>query len=453
MINLRKILIILFSMFCFTNILYSSNKAIVINAYASSPTEKHEVLKAVDNDPDTRWSSQPTDVEWITFILKEPSVINRIMIHWEAAFGETYQIQISQDERKWYVVYNAVKHKGGKEFLEFKPVLAKYVRIYGIARGTKWGYSIFECNIYTTKDKPSALSELLLPEGIKYKRNDLSPSSFYYHQAKICPDLYPPWLIKKQIYWTMTGAKGNKQETLFSEYGMIDPYKNGFSLMPYLYIKDKLISPLETDAIYQSLEDNYLPIPEVIWEYQDLFFKQKVFTHGDKKNSYTYIIYTLLNKSKRNIRGRLFLTIRPFQITPPWMYGGFSPIRYIEKKNNMVYINNKPRIIASKGYQFGAVAFNDGDIIEHIRDNKILKTDKVNDPKRSASGVLIYPFNIKAGHKKEYSFCVSLNESPCIKKIESINAVKVKLKKNISQWKKDLNRIKINIPDKRVIQL
>ncbi len=37
---------------------------------------------------------------------------------------------------------------GGTSEIDFAPVAARYVRIYGTARGTEWGYAIRELSVF-----------------------------------------------------------------------------------------------------------------------------------------------------------------------------------------------------------------------------------------------------------------------------------------------------------------
>lgn len=102
---------------------------------------------AVDGNKDTRWSSNPTDDEWIRVDLGSVRTLGRVVIDWEAAAGRIYDIQVSNDDNNWTTIYRELHGDGGSLNL---PVYAsgRYLRMKGIARATTFGYSIFELKAY-----------------------------------------------------------------------------------------------------------------------------------------------------------------------------------------------------------------------------------------------------------------------------------------------------------------
>lgn len=130
-----------------------SNLALGQKAEASS-NEEHsrwyqgEPWHVCDGDLTTRWSSEYSDPQWIAVDLGELRSIGRVVLFWEAAYGRAYEIQVSPDGITWTSVYATEEGKGGVEVIAFLPVLARYVRIYGKARGTAWGYSLWEVEVY-----------------------------------------------------------------------------------------------------------------------------------------------------------------------------------------------------------------------------------------------------------------------------------------------------------------
>src|SRR5262245_26930033 len=48
---------------------------------------------AVDGKPDTRWSSQWSDPQWITVDLGQNLEISRVSLNWEVAYSTSYEIQ------------------------------------------------------------------------------------------------------------------------------------------------------------------------------------------------------------------------------------------------------------------------------------------------------------------------------------------------------------------------
>jgi polygalacturonase len=71
-----------------------------------------------------------------------------VKLYWEAAYGKSYQIQVSDDASQWTDEYSTTNGKGGIETVTFNEVNARYVRMYGTERATKYGYSLWELEVY-----------------------------------------------------------------------------------------------------------------------------------------------------------------------------------------------------------------------------------------------------------------------------------------------------------------
>lgn len=442
----------------------SLKKVDVIHVSSSSFEPKNEATgeiftaqMAFDADSKTRWSSNFNEPEWIEADLGKSVTIEKIILRWETAYGETYQIQVSNDKVNWYVVKSASKQKGGRNELDFPSVSARYVRMYGVNRGTQWGFSLYEFEIFGAEGKASVpLTNFKRPEEIVYTSADLSPRAYYGYAAQKAPKgFYPRWLTKEQEYWTLVGSPDSGKEVLLSEDGMIDCSQNGFSLMPYLYIDNRLITPRDAKSVSQSLEEGYLPIPKVEWDCGGISFSQKLFSFDIKGNSRVYIWYVLENRATETVSGKLFLTVRPFQLNPPWMYGGFVAIEAIERDKNLVKINKDDGLLMLKTPdEFGAVAYEEADVTDAIKDGLTPKKDMAKSVSKFCSAALAYNFNITPGQKSEYMFVVPLEEKiDKLKPAPNKNAFIRAYVSSKEMWRKRLGELKIKIPDKKIIDV
>jgi hypothetical protein len=102
---------------------------------------------AVDGNPDTRWSSQFTDAQWLCVDIGRAASVTGVTITWEAAFGKAYEIQVSADSLSWKKVYSTTSGKGGKEIITFNKIKTRYIRLNASQRATTYGYSIYEFQI------------------------------------------------------------------------------------------------------------------------------------------------------------------------------------------------------------------------------------------------------------------------------------------------------------------
>ncbi|KKJ93825.1 sialidase [Micromonospora sp. HK10] len=104
---------------------------------------------ATDGNAGTRWSSAFTDPQWLQVDLGAAATISRVVLTWEAAYGRAYQIQTSTDGVTWTTVYATTSGDGGTDDLTVSGT-GRYVRMYGTARATAYGYSLWEFQVYGT---------------------------------------------------------------------------------------------------------------------------------------------------------------------------------------------------------------------------------------------------------------------------------------------------------------
>jgi Thaumatin family/F5/8 type C domain len=102
---------------------------------------------AVDGNGGTRWSSAFSDPQWIRVDLGTTRTINRVVLRWETAFGRSYQIQTSADGTTWTTIRSTTTGAGGVEDFAVTGS-GRFVRMNGTARGTQWGYSLWEFEVY-----------------------------------------------------------------------------------------------------------------------------------------------------------------------------------------------------------------------------------------------------------------------------------------------------------------
>jgi hexosaminidase len=117
-------------------------------AVSSTETPNFPGLAATDGSYTTRWSSAYTDPSWIRVDLGARTSINRVVLRWEAAYGRGYTIQVSDDAVTWTTIYTTTTGDGGTDDLTGLAGTGRYVRMYGTARSTQYGYSLWELEVY-----------------------------------------------------------------------------------------------------------------------------------------------------------------------------------------------------------------------------------------------------------------------------------------------------------------
>ncbi|MBM9508113.1 discoidin domain-containing protein [Actinacidiphila acididurans] len=102
---------------------------------------------AVDGNTGTRWSSAFSDPQWLQVDLGATDTITSVTLNWETAAGKAFQIQTSNDATNWTTVYSTTTGTGGVQNLAVNGS-GRYVRMYGTARTTGYGYSLWEFQVY-----------------------------------------------------------------------------------------------------------------------------------------------------------------------------------------------------------------------------------------------------------------------------------------------------------------
>jgi len=102
---------------------------------------------ATDGNTGTRWSSAFSDPQWIQVDLGSSASISQVVLNWEAAFGKSFQIQTSSDAANWTTIFSTTTGTGGVQTLNVTGT-GRFVRMNGTARGTAFGYSLWEFQVF-----------------------------------------------------------------------------------------------------------------------------------------------------------------------------------------------------------------------------------------------------------------------------------------------------------------
>ena len=84
--------------------------------------------KAVDGNNGTRWASQFADAQWIQVDLGATATIASVVLRWEAAYGKTFQVQLSDNGTTWTTVATVTNGTGGNQTIDATGT-GRYVRL------------------------------------------------------------------------------------------------------------------------------------------------------------------------------------------------------------------------------------------------------------------------------------------------------------------------------------
>ncbi|MFH1369434.1 MAG: discoidin domain-containing protein [Elusimicrobiota bacterium] len=533
-----------------------------LEAAASSGNQDYSADKAVDGDMSTRWSSDFADNQWWEAEFVQPKSLCGIVIHWETAFGEIYNIEAAGEDGKYKKVYETADGDGNRDIIYFQPMLVKKLRLNGIQRGTGWGFSIWEIDFldglkppvfdavsrsktegpelamdgdrntawHSPAEKQATFSvelprvwglgglvlqwgkdyavkysvELFGKDGawkkvyetdsgngnfdqvyfqpfdaskirinclesktgdgfdiaeleIKGNEEKATPIKIFQSRAKdSAPGLYPMWLRRVQEFWTVLGEINDEQESLFSETGIVEPYKESFLVKPYVFDVGKLIT-YEDCKVSQGLEADYLPLPSVNWKRDNFNLEIKGLAYG--KN--TIIRYRVANTGTAKFTGKLALGILPVQLNPIWQHGGISPINSAsfskDGAQTQLKINGGTALISlTQVSGTGAMDSKDKDVAWLYGSGQFPQDTSAESTDGLVSCGLWYDLDIAAGQSKDVYVVFPLYKESVLPPVAARDPEKYfddSLNSSRAGWEKILNKFAIDIPDKRLVDV
>jgi F5/8 type C domain/Ricin-type beta-trefoil lectin domain len=102
---------------------------------------------ATDGNTGTRWSSAFSDPQWLEVDLGSVQPVCQVVLDWETAYATAFQIQTSTDGSTWTTIYSTTTGTGGTQTLNVSGT-GRYIRMYGTARATQYGYSLWEFEVF-----------------------------------------------------------------------------------------------------------------------------------------------------------------------------------------------------------------------------------------------------------------------------------------------------------------
>ena len=384
-----------------------------IVARASSARPGSAAAGAVDRDSASVWASDAGDSRpWIVFDLGMEREFGGLVIDWAAGRHATdYDAEVSNDGAAWRALRAVRGGNGGRDHLYLPESEARAIRVRAMRGVASRGIAI---------------------RSIKVEPLEWAPTleRFYETLAGEAPrGSYPRGLLQQQSYWAVLGTdRGETEEALLGEDGMLETGKAQYSIEPFLRVNDSLVTWADAEITHQLAEGD-LPIPTVTWRRGEAELSVTAFAfdaQGEVPEAIAGLAaaspgvlarYRVTHHGRRSARVSLYLALRPFQVNPPSQFlntaGGVAPIRTLLREGAVVRVNGDRGIVSlTPPTRFGAAAFDHGDIVEFLRLGRVPVRDSVSDPFEHASGALEYVFDIPAGGTREVDVFVPLRGRP-----------------------------------------
>jgi len=122
----------------------------------SASSNNQPSANAVDTNGNTRWESASSDPQWLAVDLGSVQTIDRVRLTWENAYGKDFTIQVSTNGSSWTTVATTTNNATTVNEYSSLGATGRYVRMYGTARATPYGYSLYEIEVFNYTANPGS---------------------------------------------------------------------------------------------------------------------------------------------------------------------------------------------------------------------------------------------------------------------------------------------------------
>ena len=325
----------------------------------------------------------PGRARWLQIDLGQVREFGAVLLRWaRGQHASNYAIALSDDGEHWSTVREVVHARDSDQTVPLAGAEARYVRLELHApaahRVRMIGFRIEDPHFGSDMNHLVELLAARSPRG---------------H--------YPRGFSGEQIYWTVVATDGGGAPSLLSEDGALQVGKNGYTIEPFLLAPEGLIGWADVQ-LEQSLQDGYLPIPQVRWRARELDLQVRAFAIGEPGRTAVVLRYIVGNRSARTARLKLALAVRPLQVDPPTQFlnvaGGVHPIHDLGWDGEVVTVDSTPGLRPlRRPTAFVASTFDAGTVVDRIAQDDEAKVRSIHDPTGLASGALLFDLEVAPG--------------------------------------------------------
>ncbi len=383
---------------------------------ASSSMKGHSPEFITDSSDNTYWINRKAKGQQVTVDFRAKREFGGLLIKWlKDHHAKSFDILLSEDGRNWEKVYSVQSNRSEISFIRLPEAEAAYLRINLITPGNEKNFGIAEVEITDLQSTKT-------------------PNDFFRYAAARSPaGNYPRYFSEQASYWTVTGVNNDVREALINEDGTVEVDKGLFSIEPMLRVGDSLynwsnVKPIQSMGFPEG-GGEFAFLPSVTWLCDDLKFVTGVSSGGSANiDSRLNIGYSLTNLSDQPGDLELYLLIRPFQVNPYYQFlntvGGAGKINSIREEGATLIAVDEKVILSTRKYDsFGAAVFDEGNIVDFIREKSMPLDKAAVDPSGSANGVIKYSIRLNGGEQTEFFVTVPFYGKGTVDKMPDVNKV------------------------------
>src|SRR5688500_8752270 len=411
---------------------------------AGSAAGGYEAARAMDRDSTTSWrvGRGSPDRQWLEVDFLKRREFGGLVLDWEKDLRPAaYSVSTSLDGKTWTTGYTVRRSTASRDYLYLPESDARYVRVS--FAGIPGAEPTASAGLKEITVQPLAWSA--------------SMNDFFAAVARdAVPGSYPRYFTGRQSYWTVVGVSGDSREGLIDQQGLLESGKGQFSVEPFLHTGGRLYTWNDVTTTPGSTCCD-LPIPYVTWKTPSLDMTVAPFVGGAPDSSVLFARYRVRNTTKEPQRATLYLAIRPFQVNPPWQFlntqGGFARVDSIMWfQQRAMIVPNRRVIPVSPPAAFGATSFDQGNIVELLRQNRLPTTPGATDPLGRASGAFSFEIELAAGGDSTITLAIPMHAAiPAFLDASGAQQggekwVEEQFNQVVSSWRSKLDRVSVQVP-------
>jgi hypothetical protein len=408
---------------------------------ASSTLAGSQAQHMMDGKAMTFWHSAAPASAHVLITLPYPIALGGLEIVWGADFATSYAVELATADGQWHRVARVSQGNGKEDFVYFPATQTAQLKLLLERSNNNQGYAIDEIRL---KDEAEQATPLRLYQAVAKER----PRGWY-----------PRWLSREQEFWTITGVPGDAEESLLGESGIFEPYKEGFTVMPFVQTGGRLLTWADT-RVEQALEEEYVPLPRVTWQTDTWSLTIATVSFGQAGAASTAVQYRLSNSSPQRVSGRLILAVRPVQLNPKWQRGGFSPLHTIEAvphgAGQALQINGHHRLIAPVApSQVVALTLDQGTVLDCLYQDTCVPQRTVTDEEGKSEAALVYDFHLEPGGHNDVVLFFPLQAEAASDETwaDPATVFRQHVQEQLQYWRTLLQQVSITIPEQKLIHV
>ncbi|HTL75260.1 MAG TPA: discoidin domain-containing protein [Casimicrobiaceae bacterium] len=394
--------------------------------------------RVLDGNVKTAWRSKPgrTREQWLEIDFGRPREFGGLVLDWSKnAYASRYDVQFSDDGRKWRTVRHVVEGGGGRAALLLSESETRYLRLL----------------LYEGPLREYALNELVV-EDIAF---GASPNAFFMALAHDAPRGYfPRGFVNEQGAWTLVGVDGGHDSGLLSEDGALEIGQSGFTIEPFVVERGKVATWADV-ASRPFLVDDDLPMPGVEWTAAHWTLRVTTFATGAADDVHLVARYDLTNTTDQPLPLTLALAARPFQVNPPAQFlntaGGASPIHDLAWDGGSLTVNGVRNVYPlAAPARVGLRAFDAGPLVPSLAAPLPRARKNVHDEFGYASGALFFPGTLSAHQTVTFGIVVPLTDhgaAPALGDRTPAQWLTREQLRTVAVWRAKLDRVTIRVPE------